>query len=116
MPCHMSSSVGREAFADSQVHLLEYGTGGGGNLVWEETCLEKFRTANSGAIFPIAFHDCGGIFPIFFFGHQVQNLYPVLGGGMIGGGGGRIRYVTWMDGQGSILQGTSGCLPHVVAS
>ena len=90
--------------------------GGGKNLVWEETCLEKFRTANSGAIFPITFHDCGGIFPILFFGHQVQNLYPVLGGGMIGGGGCRIRYVTWMDGQGSILQGTSGCLPHVVAS
>ena len=38
------------------------------------------------------------------------------GGGMIGGGGCRIRNVTWMDGQGSILQGTSGCLPHVVAS
>ena len=55
--------------------------GGGGNLVWEETCLEKFRTANSGAIFPITFNDCGGIFPILFFGHQVQNLYPVLGGG-----------------------------------
>ena len=57
-------------------------TGGGGNLVWEENCLEKFRTANSGAIFPITFHDCGGIFPILFFGHQVQNLYPVLGGGV----------------------------------
>ena len=54
-------------------------TGGGGNLVWEETCLEKFHTANSGAIFPITFNDCGGIFPILFFGHQVQNLYPVLG-------------------------------------
>ena len=92
--------------------------GGGKNLVWEETCLEKFRTASSGAIFPITFNDCGGIFPILFFGHQVQNLYPVLGGGggMIGGGVCRIRYVTWMDGQGSILQGTSGCLPHVVAS
>ena len=24
MPCHMSSSAGWEAFADSQVHLLEY--------------------------------------------------------------------------------------------
>ena len=36
------------------------GGGGGGNLVWEETCLEKFRTANSGAIFPITFNDCGG--------------------------------------------------------
>ena len=36
---------------------------GGGDLVREETCLEKFRTPNSGAIFPIL-----------FFGHQVQNL------------------------------------------
>ena len=26
MPCHISSSAGREVFADSQVHLLEYGT------------------------------------------------------------------------------------------
>ena len=44
--------------------------GGGGDLVPEETCLEKFSTPNSGAIFLIL-----------FFGHQVQNLYPVLGGG-----------------------------------
>ena len=74
---------------------------GGGGLVAEETCLEKFSTANSGAIFPITFNDCGGIFPILCFGHQVQNLYPVLargGGGMIGGGGCRIKYVMWMDG------------------
>ena len=55
---------------------------GGGDLVREETCLEKFRTPNSGAIFPITFNDCGAIFPILFFGHQVQNLYPVLGGGV----------------------------------
>ena len=64
---------------------------GGGDLVREETCLEKFRTPNSGAILPIL-----------FFGHQVQNLYPVLrgggGGGMIGGGGCRIKYVMWMAG------------------
>ena len=73
-------------------------TGGGGKLVREETCLEKFRTPNSGAIFPITFNDCGAIFPILFFGHQVQNLYPVLGGGMIGGRGCRIKYVMWMDG------------------
>ena len=26
MPCHTSSSAGWEAFADSEVHLLEYGT------------------------------------------------------------------------------------------
>ena len=38
---------------------------------------------NSGAIFPITFNDCGTIFPILFFGHQVQNLYPVLGGGSV---------------------------------
>ena len=50
----------------------------GTNLVAEETCLEKFSTPNSGAIFPITFNDCGAIFPILFFGHQVQNLYPVL--------------------------------------
>ena len=54
---------------------------GGGDLVAEETCLEKFSMPNSGAIFPITFNDCGGIFPILCFGHQVQNLYPVLRGG-----------------------------------
>ena len=26
MPCHVSSSAGRDAFADSEVHLLAYGT------------------------------------------------------------------------------------------
>ena len=34
------------------------GGGGGGS------CLEKFSTPNSGAIFPISFNDCGAIFPI----------------------------------------------------
>ena len=62
--------------------VLPIHTGGGGNLVQEETCLEKFSTATSGAIFPIIFNDCGAIFPILFFRHQVQNLYPVLGGGV----------------------------------
>ena len=72
---------------------------GGKNLVREETCLEKFSTANSGAIFPIIFNDCGAIFPILFFGHQVQNLYLCWGGGgMIGGGECRIKYVMWMYG------------------
>ena len=70
----------------------------GGDLVAEETCQEKFSTPNSGAIFPITFNDCGRIFPILCFGHQVQNLYPVLGGGLIGGGGCRMKYVMWMDG------------------
>ena len=56
---------------------------GGKNLVWEETCLEKFRTANSGAIFPITFNDCGGIFPgknfpILNFGVTVVALWPII--------------------------------------
>ena len=42
------------------------GLRGGGNLVREETCLEKFSTPNSGALFPITFNDCGAIFPILF--------------------------------------------------
>ena len=53
----------------------------------------------SGKIFPIIFNDCGAIFRMLFFGHQVQNLYPVRGGGgMIGGGECRIKYVMWMYG------------------
>ena len=55
--------------------------GGGGDLVAEETCWENFSPPNFGAIFAITFNDCGGIFLILFFGHQVQNWYPVLGGG-----------------------------------
>ena len=55
-------------------------------------------------------------FPYFFLDIKFKICTLCWGGGMIGGGGCRIRYVTWMDGQGSILQGTSGCLPHVVAS
>ena len=37
---------------------------GGGGLVAEETCLEKFTAPSSGAIFPITFKNCGAIFPI----------------------------------------------------
>ena len=59
---------------------------GGGNLVREETCLEKFSTANSGAIFPIIFNDCGAIFPIFFLDIKFKICTLCWGGGMIGGG------------------------------
>ena len=55
---------------------------GGGGLVAEETCPENFSTPNSGTIFSIALNNCGAIFSmLFFFGHQVQNVYPVLNSG-----------------------------------
>ena len=91
--------------------------GGGGNLVWEETCLEKFFTRPILAQpFPSSFTIVAEFFPYFFLDIKFKIRTLCWGGGMIGGGGCRVRYVTWMDGQGSILQGTSGCLQHVVAS
>ena len=60
------------AGADSRLRgaFHHHHTGGGGDLVPEETCLEKFSTPNSGAIFPITFNDCGGIFPAQNFSGQ----------------------------------------------
>ena len=56
-------SSGAAKAAQSTERTVAMTIRGGGDLVREETCLEKFRTPNSGAIFPIL-----------FFGHQVQNL------------------------------------------
>ena len=56
-------------------------TGGRGDLVAEETCLEKFSTPNSGLIFPINFNNCGGIFPILFFWTSSSKFVPCAGGG-----------------------------------
>ena len=50
---------------------------GGGDLVAEETRLEKFNTPNSGAIFPITFNDCGGI----VFCELPDNVSRKCGGG-----------------------------------
>ena len=55
--------------------------GGGGDLVREETCLEKFSTPNSGAIFPITFNKCGAIFPILFFWIKFKICTLCWGGG-----------------------------------
>ena len=54
---------------------------GGGDLVAEETCLEKFNTPNSGAIFPITFNDCGGIFPYFDLDIKFKICTLCSGGG-----------------------------------
>ena len=61
--------------------MLKEVTGGGGNLVREETCLEKFSTANSGTIFPIIFNDCGAIFPILFLDIKFKICTLCWGGG-----------------------------------
>ena len=71
--------------------------GGGGGLVAEETCLEKFSTPNSGAIFPITFNDCGGIFPYFVLDIKFK-ICTLCWGGYDRGRGCRIKYVMWMDG------------------
>ena len=57
---------------------------GGGGLVAEETCPEKFSTPNSGAIFPITFNDCGAIFPILFLDikFKICTLCGVVGGAL----------------------------------
>ena len=80
-PPRMAVSHNAQPRALHQSYHLAQLLQGGGGLVAEETCLEKFSTPNSGAIFPITFNDCGGIFPILSFGHQGSKFVPCAGRG-----------------------------------